>query len=295
MQKIGFLGLGKMGAVMAPRFIDAGYPLTVWNRSVAKAEALGKAGATVAETPAAVAESADIVISMLRDDEAAEQIFLGPSGLLSVDVDGKVFIEMSTLRPPTARALAERCAEKGAGFIDAPVSGTVAPAKDGKLMALVGGSEADLERARPALDVLTRRIVHAGPVGQGAMLKLVLNLPLAVYWQSLAEAVALGAAGGLELATMLDAMADSGAATRVLPLKIPLILEGSDYVAFDIATMEKDATSIVDTGAQFGVPMPTISAALATYAAANANGMGSDDAVSIVRHLTETLEAEKKR
>jgi len=295
MQKIGFLGLGKMGAVMAPRFIDAGYPLTVWNRSVEKAEALGEAGATVAETPAAVAESADIVISMLRDDEAAEQIFLGPSGLLSVGVDGKVFIEMSTLRPPTARALAERCAEKGAGFIDAPVSGTVAPAKDGKLMALVGGSEADLERARPALDVLTRRIVHAGPAGQGAMLKLVLNLPLAVYWQSLAEAVALGAAGGLELATMLDAMADSGAATRVLPLKIPLILEGSDYVAFDIATMEKDATSIVETGAQFGVPMPTISAALATYAAANANGMGSDDAVSIVRHLTETLEAEKKR
>ena len=127
------------------------------------------------------------------------------------------------------------------------------------------------------------------------MLKLVLNLPLAVYWQSLAEAVALGAAGGLELATMLDAMADSGAATRVLPLKVPLILEGSDYVAFDIATMEKDATSIVDTGEAFGVPMPTISAALATYTAANAAGRGAEDAVSIVRHLTDSLAAAKKR
>lgn len=295
MRKIGFLGLGKMGAVMAPRFIDAGFPLTVWNRSAEKAEALGKAGATVAATPAAVAESADIVISMLRDDAAAEQIFLGQSGLLSVGVEGKQFIEMSTLRPPTARSLAERCAQKGAGFIDAPVSGTVAPAKEGKLMALVGGSEADLEKARPALEVLTRRIVHAGPVGQGAMLKLVLNLPLAVYWQSLAEAVALGASGGLELATMLDAMADSGAAVRVLPLKIPLILAGSDYAAFDVATMEKDATSIVETGAQFGVPMPTIEAALATYVAANAAGMGSADAVSIVRHLADTLEAERKR
>ena len=289
MQKIGFLGLGKMGAVMAPRFIDAGFELTVWNRSIEKAAALGKAGATVVETPAAVAEAADIVISMLRDDAAAEQIFLGESGLLSVDVKGKLFIEMSTLRPPTARSLAERCAEKGAGFIDAPVSGTVAPAKDGKLMALVGGSEQDLERARPALKVLTRRIVHAGPVGQGAMLKLVLNLPLAVYWQSLAEAAALGTAGGLELATILDAMADSGGAARVLPLKIPLILEGSDYVAFDIATMEKDATSIIETGAGFGVPMPTISAALATYAAANAAGKGAEDAVSIVRHLSERL------
>ena len=152
MQKIGFLGLGKMGAVMAPRFIEAGFPLTVWNRSAEKAEALGNAGATVAETPAAVAESADIVISMLGDDAAAEQVFLGDTGLLSVDVDDKLFIEMSTLRPPTARMLAARCSEKGAGFIDAPVSGTVAPAKDGKLMALAVSSP---QRATALPDVST--------------------------------------------------------------------------------------------------------------------------------------------
>ena len=294
MQNIGFLGLGKMGAVMAPRFIDAGFPLTVWNRSAEKAVALGDAGATIAESPAAVADASDIIISILRDDAAAEQAFLGDSGLLSVDVDGKQFIEMSTLRPETARALAERCAEKGAGFIDAPVSGTVAPAKDGKLMALVGGSEEDLERARPALEVLTRRIVHAGPVGQGAMLKLVLNLQLAAYWQTLGEAMALGQAAGLDLALALDAMADSGASARVLGPKIPLILEGSDYVAFDIATMEKDARSILTIGNELGVSMPTLSAALATYAAANAAGMGADDAVSIVRHLSETLDADKQ-
>jgi len=121
------------------------------------------------------------------------------------------------------------------------------------------------------------------------MLKLVLNLPLAVYWQSLAEAVALGTAGGLELATMLDAMADSGAAIKVLPLKIPLILEGSDYAAFDIATMEKDARSIVEGGNEFGIPMPTIAAALESYAAANAAGLGAADAVEIVRRLSEAL------
>jgi len=288
MKKIGFLGLGKMGVVMAPRFLDAGFPLTVWNRSAAKAEELGKAGATVAATPAAVAESTDIVISMLRDDAAAEQIFLGDLGLLSVDVKDKLFIEMSTLRPPTARSLAERCAENGAGFIDAPVSGTVAPAKEGKLMALVGGSETDLENARPALDVLTRRIVHAGPVGQGAMLKLVLNLQLAVYWQTLGEAMALGQAAGLDLALMLEAMADSGASARVLGPKIPLIMEGSDYVAFDIATMEKDAKSITAIGAELGVSMPTLSAALATYSTAHAAGLGEADAVAIVRYLSES-------
>lgn len=287
MQSIGFLGLGKMGAVMAPRFIDAGFALTVWNRSADKAQPLADAGAAVASTPADVTASADIVISMLRDDAAAEQVFLSRDGLLSGDVAGKLFIEMSTLRPETARSLAERCEQQQAAFIDAPVSGTVAPAKEGKLMALVGGSDADVERARPVLDVLTRRIVHAGPVGHGDMLKLVLNLPLAVYWQSLAEATALGAAGGLELATMLDAMADSGAAIKVLPLKVPLIIEGSDYVAFDIATMEKDARSIIETGAAFGVPMPTTSAALATYAAANAEGLGAADAVAVVRRLCD--------
>lgn len=292
MQSIGFLGLGKMGAVMAPRFIDAGFELTVWNRSAEKARPLADAGAAVASSPADVAAAADVIISILRDDAAAENVFRGRDGLLSVDVAGKLFIEMSTLRPATARSLAERCEQQGAAFIDAPVSGTVAPAKDGKLMALVGGAEADVERARPILDVLTRRIVHAGPVGQGDMLKLVLNLPLAVYWQSLAEATALGAAGGLELATMLDAMADSGAATKVLPLKAPLIIEGSDYVAFDIATMEKDARSIVETGAAFGVPMPTTSAALATYAAANAEGLGAADAVAIVRRLCDEFGTE---
>ena len=276
-----------MGAVMAPRFIDAGFALTVWNRSADKAQPLADAGAVVASTPADVAAAADIVISMLRDDAAAEQVFLGRDGLLCGHVAGKLFIEMSTLRPETARSLAERCEQQEAAFIDAPVSGTVAPAKEGNLMALVGGSDADVERARPVLDVLTRRIVHAGPVGQGDMLKLVLNLPLAVYWQSLAEATALGAAGGLELATMLDAMADSGAAIKVLPLKVPLIIEGSDYVAFDIATMEKDARSIVETGSAFGVPMPTTSASLETYAAANAEGLGAADAVAIVRRLSD--------
>jgi 3-hydroxyisobutyrate dehydrogenase-like beta-hydroxyacid dehydrogenase len=287
MTRIGFLGLGKMGSVMAPRFLDSGFPLTVWNRSAAKAAPLAAAGARIAESPAGVAAHADVVISMLRDDGAARAVFSGGDGLLSAAIDGKLFIEMSTLRPETTRALAEECVRRGAAFVDAPVAGTVGPARDGKLMALLGGSAADLERARPVLAVLTRRIVHAGPVGHGALLKLVLNLPLAVYWQSLAEAAALGCAGGIALETILDAMQDSGAALKVLPLKIPLILEGSDYAAFDIATMEKDATAIVEAGERFGVPMPAAAAALAAYSSANAAGLGAADAVAIVRRLSD--------
>jgi 3-hydroxyisobutyrate dehydrogenase len=171
------------------------------------------------------------------------------------------------------------------------VSGTVGPAREGKLMTLVGGSSAALERARPVLEVMTRRIVHAGPVGQGALLKLALNLQLAVYWQALGEAAALGVAGGLDLATILDAMADSGASARVLAPKIPLILEGSADVAFDVATMEKDARSILASGDAFGVPMPTVSAALSSYTAAREAGLGAADAVAIVRYLSDRYAA----
>ena len=137
MQNIGFIGLGKMGAAMAPRFLEAGFALTVWNRNAARAQPVAAAGATVAAAPVHVAEAADVVITMLRDDAAAEQVFLGQQGVLATDVTGKLFIEMSTLRPQTARALAMRCVEQRAAFIDAPVSGTVGPAKEGKLMALV--------------------------------------------------------------------------------------------------------------------------------------------------------------
>ena len=213
----------------------------------------------------------------------------------SSPVDGKLFIEMSTLRPGAARELADRCRESGADFIDAPVSGTVGPARSGRLMALVGGSEENFERARPVLESLTRRIVHAGPVGSGSLLKLVLNLPLAVYWQSLAEAVALGHAGGLELESMLDVISDSGGGLSALSHKVSLIVENSNNVAFDVATMVKDAKSIIATGTEFGIPMPTTTAALAAYTAAHKAGLGSADAVAIVRFLLDSLETSDEK
>ena len=179
--QIGFLGLGKMGAGMAARLADVGHRATVWNRTASKCETLRELGAAVATVPSEACVDAEIVISMLRDDRSALEVFSGKDGLLSIPVDGKLFIEMSTLRPEAARVLARSCEEHGAAFIDAPVSGTVGPARTGRLMALVGGSEENLERARPVLEDMTRRIVHAGPVGSGSLMKLVLNLPLAVY------------------------------------------------------------------------------------------------------------------
>ena len=289
MISIGFLGLGKMGEVMAPLLLEAGYDLSVWNRSPEKADFLVDLGAKKVLTPAILASTTDIVISMLTDDAAIRAVYEGPEGLLSVPVKGKLFIDMSTLRPPTVHDIAKQVSEAGASFVDAPVSGTVAPAKFGKLLVLCGASNEDFERARPILDIFGRRIVHAGPVGQGTLLKLVVNLPLAVYWASLAEAIAMGTHGGLNLKLMLDTIQDSSAALAVLGLKVPTILGDPGPVAFDVASMKKDLLSILATGEKSGVPMPATNGALDNYSATLNGGFGDADAVEIIRFVTEKM------
>lgn len=289
MTRLGFVGLGRMGAAMAPRLLGDGRSLVVWNRSAARAQPLVAAGATLAATPADVVRGADLVFSMIRDDAAAAEVYEGAQGFLSAPVEGRLFVEMSTLRPATIARLDAALRARGAALVDAPVSGTVGPARDGKLLALVGARPADLERARPFLDLLCRRVVHAGAVGQGALMKLVINLPLGVYWQALAEALALGRAGGLEYAAMLDALQDSSAALAVLGLKRPAILGDGQAPAFDLASMQKDLLYILETGSASGVPMPATAAALGTYAAASASGLGAEDSVAIVRFLAEKM------
>jgi len=289
MANVGFVGLGKMGLAMAPRLIEAGHKLTVWNRTLDKCLTLRDQGAVVAGNPAQLAKSSDIIFTMLLDAVAIDQVYNGSDGLLSQSVRGKLFIDMSTLAPSSVKKLADKVVDKGAAFVDAPVSGTVAPARDGKLLALVGGSLKDVEAARPLLNVLCRRIVHAGPVGQGALLKLAVNLPLAIYWQALAEAVALGQSGGLNKKLVLDTIQDSSAALAVLGLKIPAILDESRSVAFSTASMKKDLLSMLETGKSQEVPMATTEAVLAAYSAAIDAGLGDDDAVSVIRFLTEQV------
>ncbi len=287
MAKVGFVGLGKMGAAMAPRLLEAGHSLTVWNRSVASTQALASAGATVANRPAEVAEASDVVISMLSDDAAVMAVFTSPGGLISNAVTGKLFIEMSTLKPATVRDLAARVLAQGAALVDAPVSGTVAPAKTGQLLALCGGADEDIARARPILEVLARRIIHAGAVGQGALLKLVINLPLAVYWDALAEAMALGSSGGLTPELMIEAIEDSSAALKVLPLKSPIILGEEQPVAFDAQSMQKDLRTMLSTAEILGLELSTTSATLNAYSNMVDAGLGSADAVNIVQFLSE--------
>ena len=294
MESVGFLGLGKMGTPMAARLLQAGYRLTVWNRSVGNADALVRDGANLAASPADLTNSADIIITMLANDTVTEKIYSGSSGLLIGEVKGKLFIDMSTLRPSTVSSVCNKVHNAGAHFIDAPVSGTVGPAEKGQLLILCGASEKDLERAQPMLEILGRRIVHAGPVGQGSLLKLVVNLPLAVYWGSLAEALAIGTSGGLNLELMLDAIRDSSAALAVLPLKTPLILGQTESVAFDVEGMQKDLNSMLQSGQDCSISLPITTGALTIYDAAAAGGLGSSDAVEVVNFLIEHAASQQK-
>ena len=246
-------------------------------------------GGKTANGPRAVANGANVVISSITEDDGAREIFTGSDGFLAGDVTGKLFIEMSTLRPMTHRELAPLVQAKGGALIDSPVMGSTPHVKDGQLLALVGGAAADVERARPVLEKLARRIVHLGPNGAGCAMKLAVNLGMAVYLQSLAESFAMGEAEGLNVAQMLDVFADSPTASPFLKGKMSVLKGEAGGVSLDMRTLRKDVMSAMATGAVGGVPMPAGSGALATLSAAVAGGWGDRDLAELPRWFREFM------
>jgi 3-hydroxyisobutyrate dehydrogenase-like beta-hydroxyacid dehydrogenase len=287
MERIGLIGLGRMGQAIGERLLAGGFALAVTNRTPARADRLIALGATWAPTPAALAGAADILLTILTDDQAVERVYAGPEGLFAGAAGGRLFVEMSTIRTATILGLAPRAAAAGAHLIDMPVSGTVGPARNGQLLGLAGGDPADLERARPALATFCRRIVHMGPVGAGATMKIVLNMPMAIFWAGLGEALAIGSQHGLALDRMLDVFLDSPVALPALRAKAPLLLGSEDEVAFDVTGVRKDLLAMIATAQDAGVATPAASAALAHFAAATAAGYGERDLVFLVEYLRE--------
>lgn len=282
--KIGVAGIGRMGAAIAERLLKNGHQVTVWNRTAAKAQALEPLGATVAKTPAQLAGAVDIVLSILTDADAIAATYDGPQGLLSGDVTGKLFVEMSTVRPEQQRALGTRVSAKGARMIDCPVGGTTGPAREGKLIGFVGGDAADLARARPALEHLCRRIEHVGTIGAGASLKLAINLPLLVYWQAFGEAVALCQPLGLDPARLVDIFSDSSGGPNVLKVRGAMAAEAlagkpPANVTFDINLIRKDLSTMIEEAKSLGYDLPLTARALDCYDEAARNGEGASDAV----------------
>lgn len=284
--KVGVAGIGRMGAAIAERLLKHGHQVTVWNRTAAKAQALMQHGATVAASPAQLADSADIILSILTDAGAIAAAYDGPGGLLSGAVKGKLFVEMSTVRPETQRALAGRIQAKAAALIDCPVGGTTGPARDGKLLGFVGGDAADLARARPLLEQLCRRIEHVGPVGAGASLKLAINLPLLVYWQAVGEALALSQPLGLDPARMISIFADTSGGPNVLKTRGPMLAEALGgkvpaNVTFDIDSIRKDLATMIEEGRALGYDLPVTARALECFDAVSRAGLGDGDAVML--------------
>jgi 3-hydroxyisobutyrate dehydrogenase len=284
--KIGVVGIGRMGAAIAGRLAGLGHEVTVWNRCADKARALASVGAKVAATPAELAAQAEIIVSILSNAEAIEQTYNGASGLLSGKVQGKLFIEMSTVRPEVERALAEKVRSQGAALIECPVGGTIGPAKDGKLFGFVGGEAVDVARAKPVLDQMCRRVEHVGPVGAGASMKLAINLPLLVFWQSFGEALALCAPLGLDPARLIDIFADTSGGPNVLKGRGPMLvaaLQGKDTgpITFDVDLIRKDLRTMIAEAASLGTSLPVASRALECFDEAAREGMNDADAVNL--------------
>lgn len=287
--KIGLVGLGRMGAAIAARLRDHGFDLGAWDIDAAVRQAQASRGVRIAPSPRAVAESADIIISIITDDRGVMRIFSEADGFLSADVRDKLFIEMSTLQPMTGRALAPLVAANNARIIDSPVLGTIPQVQDGKLFALVGGEAADLDRARPVLEKLTRRIEHMGPNGAGYAMKLSVNLGLAAYIEALSESLALGTAERLDFDQMLDVLQEAPYASGWMKSKIGVLKGEPPAVTLDIRTLRKDVMSAVATGALSGVPMPVTAGTLAALSAAVAGGRGSGDLAELAKFLRESM------
>lgn len=284
--QIGVAGLGRMGAAMAARLIEVGHQVTVWNRSAAKAKSLLDAGAKLAASPAALASAVETVITCLTDAAAIDEVYGGANGLLAGDLNGKLVIEMSTVRPGVEVALAEKVRAKGAAFVECPVGGSTGPARQGKLIGLMGAEPADAARAKPILDQLCRRLEHCGPVGAGEVMKFTINMPLMIYWQALGEALALSRPLGLDPDRVMDLLSDTSGGPNVLKVRGATVakqLKGADTgpVTFDVASGAKDLRAMLAEGRARGLEMPLVERSLACYEEAADNGLAAAEVSSV--------------
>ena len=284
--QLGVAGIGKMGAAIAQRLMEVGHKLTVWNRSHEKTQPLAKLGAATTVTPKELAEKSEAVITILTDSAAIEQVYGGASGLLAGDVRGKLFIEMSTVEPDAEKALAQKVHARGAALVECPVGGSTGPARQGKLIGLMGADTADAPRAKPILEQLCRRIEHCGPVGAGSVMKLTINMPLMIYWQALGEALALCRPLGLDPARVMELLSDTSGGPNVLKVRGPAVADmlkgaAAGPVTFDIDSAVKDLRTMAAVGHGRGLDLPLVEKTLACYEEARKKFSGNAEVSAV--------------
>jgi 3-hydroxyisobutyrate dehydrogenase len=285
--RIAFFGLGIMGSGMARRLLGAGFPLTLFNRRPERAAEFAKAGAKLAESPRAAAADADVLVSMVADDVASRSMWMGEQGALSGVARGAVLIESSTLSVTWVKELAAAAAERGCELLDAPVTGSKTHAAAGELNFFVGGSEAALEKARPVLAAMSRSIVHVGPTGSGALIKIINNFLCGVQAASAAEALALIERSGLNRDKALEILTSGAPGSGVLKTVFPRMTARDFKPNFRLALMAKDLAYSLNEGRERGVELASAAAALETYKQSIASGNGDQDFSSVIELFRE--------
>ena len=289
--KIGVCGTGRMGSSIAQRLMSVGHEVGVWNRNSARTRPLVEAGAKLYGSPAELVEGCDAVVVMLLNDAASEAVYRGPNGILHSKLDGKLVIDMSTVRPDTMISIGTSVAREHAAFVECPVGGSTGPAKEGKLFGLVGGTGEDVARAMPVLEQLCRRIEHIGGLGAGATMKLAVNLPLLVYWQALGEALAICKPLNLPPDRLIDILSDTAGTPTAMKGRGAVIARGlagqpPGETAFGLSAAKKDLATAVQFAATIHAKLPVTASALACFEEAEAAGLGDADATAVPVHWT---------
>lgn len=283
-QRIGIVGLGRMGSAMARRLSASGFAVTGWSRRPPEAPVAAEMGIALAPDLAALSQASDILILALIDDRAVNAVL---DALAAPTIRSRLVVDTSTVSPDVLRGRAEEFRRLGAGLMDAPVSGGPDMVMAGKVGLYIGGSETDYRRFLPVAEALSDRIHHVGGLGDGAAAKLVNNMMLMGLWQSLKEALMLGKKAGLSADRILDILSGSPAASPAFKSRLPVIRGETEAVGFPVSGAIKDARVVRDLAARLEVSTPAISASLASFEAAAAAGFGQADLATMVRLVAD--------
>ena len=287
-ERVAFLGLGIMGSRMARNLRAAGFDVVIWNRTRARAEELGD---PIADSPRAAAEGAGVLITMVVDSPEVEAILFGDDGAAEGLADGALVVDMSTIAPSAVKQIAARLAERGIGFVDAPVTGSKPRAEDGTLTIMAGGSPKDFARAKPLFEAMGQLIVHCGPSGHGAMVKLLNNALAAINAAALAEAIDVAEHYGLDTERLIEVMSAGSAKSTMLDLKAGPMVERNYEPLFKLEHMLKDVRHCLREASELGEQFALAADAEALYAAAAAAGLGEQDFAAVAEAVRQRSDA----
>ena len=284
-ERVGFVGLGIMGSGMATNLLRAGHYLTVWNRTTAKADPLRAKGASVAASPADVAAASDVTFICVSDIPDVEAVLLGPDGLLSGSRPGSLVIDTSTVSPDAAKRWAAALAERGVGFVDAPVSGGSEGAVNGTLSIMAGGLAPDFARAEPLLRSIGSSVTHLGEPGSGQLCKLANQILVVVTMLGVSEALTLAAAGGLDLDKTIEAVKGGGGGSWMLSNRGPKIIADDWRPGFTIDLQQKDLALVLQTADELGVPVLATSIVHQLYNTLQRDGLGAEGNHALIKAI----------